>query len=181
MHPNLPRREYEAAGGVVVDTSLGRVLLLKRPGILGPHGTAELRLPKGHIEPGENPRQAALREAGEETGLCHLVIVAELGQQVVEFDWKQAHVVRTETYFLMLARSGARSRAPESQFERLWLTWPEAKERITFEAEGEWLRRAQSVLDGGLENIADQHSQQPDDDAEMQKQVAVRKEKSPEG
>ena len=48
-------RAYASAGGLVVEA--GRVLVLERP------GRRELRLPKGHIEPGETPRQAALRDA----------------------------------------------------------------------------------------------------------------------
>ena len=43
-------RAYASAGGLVVEA--GRVLVLERP------GRRELRLPKGHIEPGETPRQA---------------------------------------------------------------------------------------------------------------------------
>ena len=35
-------------------------------------------LPKGHIEKGENPEQAALREVEEETGISHLQIVKAL-------------------------------------------------------------------------------------------------------
>jgi len=84
---------YRAAGGVVVDGE--RVLVLRRP------GRGEVRLPKGHIDPGETPRAAALREVGEESGYADLEIVADLGTQTVEFDWDGRHYVRDEHYFLM--------------------------------------------------------------------------------
>lgn len=55
----------EAAGGVVVDFSAKKVryLVAHRPRY------DDWTMPKGHIEPGEKPRQAALREVHEETGL----------------------------------------------------------------------------------------------------------------
>jgi 8-oxo-dGTP pyrophosphatase MutT (NUDIX family) len=153
----LPTRKYRAAGGIVVDLRLGRVLVLARPGTLETDGAPEIRLPKGHIEPGETARQAALREVCEEAGLAGLAIVAELGQQIVQFDWQEERVVRRETYFLMTLLPGTRLGAPEEQFERLWLSWQDAEERITFEAEREWLRRARRVWSEGLEDIADEH------------------------
>ncbi len=50
----------EAAGGVVRSSS-GKVLVLQRRG--------KWDLPKGKVEEGEQPVEAALREVGEETGL----------------------------------------------------------------------------------------------------------------
>ena len=57
-----------AAGGVVVKD--GKFVSIVR------HGIPDL--PKGHIEKGENPEQAALREVEEETGIGKLHIVKEL-------------------------------------------------------------------------------------------------------
>jgi predicted NUDIX family NTP pyrophosphohydrolase len=52
---DLEVRRYTAAGGVVVHD--GHVLVLVR------RGRGEVRLPKGHVEPGEEVQAAALREA----------------------------------------------------------------------------------------------------------------------
>ena len=57
-----------AAGGVVVTN--GKIVSITR------HGIPDL--PKGHIEKGESPEQAALREVEEETGIGKLRIVKEL-------------------------------------------------------------------------------------------------------
>jgi 8-oxo-dGTP pyrophosphatase MutT (NUDIX family) len=57
----------EAAGGIV-QNELGEILLIYRRGWWD--------LPKGKLDPGETPAQAALREVEEETGLAHL----QLGQ-----------------------------------------------------------------------------------------------------
>jgi 8-oxo-dGTP pyrophosphatase MutT (NUDIX family) len=142
LSEELPTRTYASSGGVVVDPSGERILVLLRPGREGPGGQPEIRLPKGHVEPGESRRETALREVEEETGLNGLAIVADLGHQIVEFDWQKHHYVRDESYFLMTYATGAQPGPGEAQFERLWLTWPQALERLTFEAEREWVRRA---------------------------------------
>lgn len=142
MSNTLPIQKYRSAGGVVVAAEGDRVLVLVRGSRPGPNGRPEVRLPKGHIEPGESRLQAALREVTEETGLCDLSIEADLGHQAVEFDWKGHRVVRDESYFLMTYQSGSGAGRPEEQFERLWLTWDQALEQLTFEAERQWLRRA---------------------------------------
>ena len=57
-----------AAGGIVVTN--GKFVSIVR------HGIPDL--PKGHIEQGESPEQAALREVEEETGIGKLRVVKEL-------------------------------------------------------------------------------------------------------
>ena len=54
-----------SAGGVIIDDA-GRVVLTSRRSF---KGVLQFGLPKGLIEEGEDPAQAALREANEETGL----------------------------------------------------------------------------------------------------------------
>ena len=61
-------RMAPAAGGIVVKD--GKFVAIMRNGIPD--------LPKGHIERGEKPEQAALREVEEETGIGKLQIVKEL-------------------------------------------------------------------------------------------------------
>ena len=134
---------YVAAGGVVVQ--LGQVLILRRP------ERDEVRLPKGHVEPGESVEAAALREVYEESGLEELVIRADLGEQVVEFERWQEHIVRTERYFLMqVVGSGEWLPGGETQFEPEWVAWDTALTLLTFEAEREWMRRARRVSDGAV-------------------------------
>ena len=127
---------YDAAGGVVVQD--GRVLLLRRP------DRGEIRLPKGHIEPGESPAEAALRETAEESGYGGLAIERDLGLQIVTFEYGGRYVVRTERYFRMgLTDASARpSTACEEQFEPIWLPWEEAIAALTYAPEREWVRRA---------------------------------------
>ncbi len=145
MPGSLPIREYSSAGGVVVNLTGERLLVLERPKRLGPRGLPEVRLPKGHVEPDESLVEAALPEVAEESGLSGLRIATNLGRQRVEFDWKGHHYIREEIYFLMACQTGETGEsggAPERQFRPLWLSWAEAGGRLTYEAEQEWVRRA---------------------------------------
>ncbi len=130
-------RRYTAAGGVVVDGP--RLLVLRRP------SRAEFRLPKGHIDPGETPTKAALREVGEESGIWGLRILADLGTQLVEFNYQDHHYLRTERYFLMTCSPDVTREPAEEQFEPHWVTWEQALELLSFEGEKEWVRRAQEA------------------------------------
>ncbi len=127
---------FQAAGGVVMHQ--GKVLLLDRP------SRGEVRLPKGHIEEGETPSQAALREVSEEAGYAHLEIVVSLGTQQVQFERPQRQITRDEHYFLMRLRDEAQVERAEQelQFIPLWAVPAEALERLTFEVEREVVRRA---------------------------------------
>lgn len=121
---------YASGGGVVIDQD--KMLLLNRP------KRNEIRLPKGHIEPGETADVTALRETTEETGYMDLEIVADLGQSEVEFDHKGDHYIRTEHYFLMRLlskRQQKRSKTDEEQFKPQWVLLSEVGQVLTFEAE----------------------------------------------
>ena len=88
---------HTSAGGVVVRRE-GDALLVA----LVQEGDREAYvLPKGHVEPGERPEDAARREIAEEAGLRDLVSLGPLGvRERLDFDktsWKRTH------YFLFLA------------------------------------------------------------------------------
>lgn len=128
---------YSAAGGVVIHD--GAVLLLNRPTL------SEVRLPKGHIEDGESPEVAALRETAEESGYVDLVVKQDLGSRMVEFEYDDKRVKRTEHYFLMdLATATTVARPPKdaAQFEVLWVPLQQAAAMLTFDAERDVVERA---------------------------------------
>jgi 8-oxo-dGTP pyrophosphatase MutT (NUDIX family) len=133
---------YTAAGGVLVDGD--RVLVLLRP------SRDEVRLPKGHVEGFETVEEGALREVIEETGYPKIAIEADLGTQTVEFidKWvKGRRRRREERFFLMRLLDDMTAPRPweDQQFDPIWVSWDEALERLTFEAEREWVRRARAL------------------------------------
>ena len=150
--PKLPIRRYASAGGVVYDPRRELVLVLFRSRRKDASGRIEVRLPKGHIESGESRRESARREVREETGLSGLKILADLGHQTVTFNWRGAHYVRNESCFLFEFAATSQSAKPEKQFKRQWLTWEDALQRLTFEAEREWVRKAHRVVRGLQQN-----------------------------
>lgn len=142
-HP--PKIVYTAAGGVVMSADHSEVLLLIRP------ERDEVRLPKGHLDPGEAPQEAALREVQEESGYADLELVAALGQQLVAFALGAATVQRTEYYYLLRARSRQQIERPpddDAQFFSIWVSWEEALEHLTFEAERDWIHKALRACEG---------------------------------
>ncbi len=133
----MARKQYEAAGGVVIDND--KMLLLERP------KRREVRLPKGHIDPGETPIQAALRETTEESGYVDLEVVGDLSYQLVKFNFQGDDYIRTEHYFLMRLvsdRTIRRNRKDDAQFTPSWTPIDEAVQRLTFEAEKQFALRA---------------------------------------
>ncbi len=128
---------YQTGGGVVIHQQ--QMLLLRRP------SRQEMRLPKGHIDPGETPVVTALRETTEESGYSDLTIVADLGSQQVAFAHQGQQYMRTEYYFLLALQSEAQIERPAEdrlQFEIVWLPLAEAVSALTFDAEKTVARKA---------------------------------------
>jgi 8-oxo-dGTP pyrophosphatase MutT (NUDIX family) len=130
---------YNAAGGVLINEKGDQLLLLIRP------ARDEVRLPKGHIESEETVEEAAVREVQEETGYADIKVLDYLGRQQVVFTLRGKAVQRTEHYYLMQIRSNRKltRSTTDEQFFPIWVTWEEAAQHLTFEAEREWLRRAE--------------------------------------
>jgi 8-oxo-dGTP pyrophosphatase MutT (NUDIX family) len=136
---------YRAAGGVVFDDA-GRVLVLLRP------SRDEVRLPKGHVEPGESDEQAAVREVGEESGYVDVAIDADLGVTTSDFvipeGAKRAgrHVIRDEHYYRMRLRSDREVERGEDEqkFTPQWMDARDAVEAMTFDTER---ARVQQAID----------------------------------
>ena len=145
---------YRAAGGVVLDDE-GKVLLLDRHVLRDGKSVFEVRLPKGHIESGETPEEAAVREVCEESGYCDLQIVADLGERHVAFAYKNKYVERDEHYFLMrLTQPDRQASQPKSEHSEEALFSPrwaasleEAEALLTYEAEKAFVRRARQAKD----------------------------------
>ncbi len=91
MPPDSEPALYRPAVGIMLLNPEGNVFVGRR--IDMPAGLAAWQMPQGGIDPGETPRQAAIREVKEEVGTDKAEILAEsrgwLQYDVPEELWKQ--------------------------------------------------------------------------------------------
>ena len=92
-------RQAPAAGGVVVIDN--QFVAIER------HGIPDL--PKGHIEKGETPEVAALREVEEETGIKNLEIIKELPSTWHCYLLDNQWTIKKTSWFLMRTKSGMKN------------------------------------------------------------------------
>ena len=134
-----------SAGGVVLRSIGGRVHALLIRDMNDNWG-----LPKGHIEPGEGPGEAAVREVCEETGLTQVEIGGELGS----IDWyfrHDGHVIHKFcTFFVMWAPHGEVAPARDEGIDGCaWIGLDEALARIAYTNAREMLERARAMIQAG--------------------------------
>jgi 8-oxo-dGTP pyrophosphatase MutT (NUDIX family) len=116
-----------SAGGVVFRRSPeAQVLLIRDP-------YENWGLPKGHIEGGETPEQAAVREVEEETGLLALEVVAPLPT----IDWyfrNRGRLIHKFCHFFLLeaAHGEAVPQLDEGITECLWLPLADAISTVSY-------------------------------------------------
>lgn len=92
-------RQAPAAGGVVIIDN--QFVGIERNGIPD--------LPKGHIEKGESPEKAALREVEEETGITDLEIIKELPSTWHCYLLNNQWTIKKTSWFLMRTTSGMKN------------------------------------------------------------------------
>lgn len=92
-------RQAPAAGGVVIVDN--KFVAIERNGIPD--------LPKGHIEKGESPEEAALREVEEETGITDLEIIKELPATWHCYLLNDQWTIKKTSWYLMKTASGMKN------------------------------------------------------------------------
>ena len=102
-------------------------------------------LPKGLVEPGEKPEDAALREVREEAGL-EASILSSLGEISYWYVWGDERVRKRVAFFLMEATGGDVSQHDHEMEEVRWFPLGEAPRRATYPTERGVLRRAVEAL-----------------------------------
>ncbi len=130
-----------SAGGVAFRREEGRVEVA----LISVGARRRWQLPKGHVDPGESPEQAAIREVREEAGVaCELV--EPLGK--VEY-WfvatEQGRRVRFHKFvhfFLLAYQAGDVADHDHEVHEARWMHVDEALRRLAFDNEREVMARA---------------------------------------
>ena len=121
--PPDPTAPTHAGGVVWRRLASGLQFLLIRPAGAAP-GTDEWVLPKGHIEPGEGPEEAALREVLEEAGA-----VADLGPLAGRIEYRaKGEDVRCDFYAMELRGQ----REAEERRGARWATLEEVRALVPF-------------------------------------------------
>lgn len=154
------KTKYHATAGGVVVNAQGSILVLERDVERDGAMVHEVRLPKGHIDPGETAEQAAVREVGEESGYWEVAIVADLGTAHSEYEFRGKQHVRDERYFLMRLKHPTRTLPTpmgpeEALFVPSWLAPEEAESRQSYPSEADFVGRARRVLAASPELLRD--------------------------
>jgi 8-oxo-dGTP diphosphatase len=111
-----------------------------------------LALPKGIVDPGENPEQTAAREVLEETGIT-AVAVTKLGdtKYVYVRSWgDKERVFKIVSFYLFRYESGQIDEiAPEMRIEvkrARWIALQDAVKKLAYRGEKDMVRRAEDYL-----------------------------------
>lgn len=119
--------EEHAAGGLVVRKGKTDPLVLM---ILDRYGN--WTLPKGAIEEGETPGQAALREIEEETGVKG-DIVCPINTVRYQYEDSRGLVQKSVDFFLIQAKTESVTPREGEIVDAAWLIWNEALNRSGYD------------------------------------------------
>lgn len=134
-------RHQQCAGGLVVRG--GEILLIAMD------EGRRWQLPKGHIEPGESPEEAGVREVREETGVTGRVLAPLPVIEYCFLDRKERRVRKTVQYFLLGYVGGDTADYDRGEVSGAqWFPWREGLAALTFDNEREVARQARSWCDG---------------------------------
>lgn len=129
----LRKVEETSAGGLVVDrreaVPLGALI-----GRRDRRGRLLWSLPKGHLEAGETPQDAAVREVEEETGIRGRVLGA-LGTVDYWFVAEDRRIHKTVHHYLLAAAGGELSDADAEVDQVAWVPLPELGRRLAYAGE----------------------------------------------
>jgi 8-oxo-dGTP pyrophosphatase MutT (NUDIX family) len=136
------QRDEVSAGGLVVEIETMRAVIIGRR---NNRGRLLWSLPKGHLEEGETPHEAAIREVMEETGLAG-EIHGDLG--VIDFWFQQDRTTihKTVHHFLILSKGGQLVGQEGEVDEIAWVGLDQIAMRLTHDDEKQLIAKAQALL-----------------------------------
>jgi ADP-ribose pyrophosphatase YjhB (NUDIX family) len=142
----LPKVEETSAGGVVLDLTADppAVALIARH---DRRSRLLWSLPKGHVEEGETPEQAALREVFEETGLVGR-IVAPLGVIDFWFVVEDKRIHKTVHHFVIEAIGGELSDEDLEVEAVEWIPYDQVVRRLAYGDERRLVEKVAQIVPG---------------------------------
>jgi 8-oxo-dGTP pyrophosphatase MutT (NUDIX family) len=136
-------REF-SAGGVVVR---GEDVVVIVPTRRAADGSRVLALPKGHVDPGEVPLQAAAREVREETGIVVGEPLCELGESRYWYRRDGRTIGKSVAFFLFEAAGGDTADHDDEVEEVRWIALKDAASALSHQAERDMVELALARLD----------------------------------
>ncbi len=141
-----PQEEISAGGVVIRPARSGHEVLIADQRDWN-SGRSTVRLPKGHLEPGETLAEAALREVKEEVGVEARILQPLSPVRYVFWHRRERrHVPKVVHYFLMSHVAGD-PRPVDGEMERVrWCSFERALVELSFESERGVVRDAWGLL-----------------------------------
>jgi 8-oxo-dGTP pyrophosphatase MutT (NUDIX family) len=134
-------REFSAGGVVVRGDQVVTIVPTRRAA----DGSRVLALPKGHVDPGESPIEAATREVREETGLV-AEPVCELGESKYWYRRDGRTIGKTVSFFLFHHVEGSTDDHDDEVEEVRWIALQDAETELSHTAEREMVTLALAYL-----------------------------------
>ena len=141
----MRRVEETSAGGLVIDSRDAAQAKAALIGRTDRRGRLLWSLPKGHVEPGETTKDAAVREVAEETGITGQVL-AELGTIDFWFVADGRRIHKTVHHFLLVATEGELSAEDVEVDEVAWVPLGELAGTLAYADERRLITRVPELL-----------------------------------
>lgn len=143
-------REETSAGGVVFRVIDGEPMYL-----LIRDSYRNWGFPKGHLEAGEEPQVAAVREVAEETGICEISVRGAIDTIDWHFRFRGRLIHKVCHFFLFeTAESKTSPQRAEGITACRWLAFDAAHGLISYANAREVLRRAREMVHGSVSSAS---------------------------
>jgi 8-oxo-dGTP diphosphatase len=120
--------------------------------LISTQGGKAWQLPKGIIEPGEQPEEAAVREVAEETGL-YGELEAKLERieywYIADYGPERERVHKLVYFYLFRYIRGSTKDHDSEVDDARWVALNEARRLLSFENERRVLEQAGKIIEGG--------------------------------
>jgi 8-oxo-dGTP pyrophosphatase MutT (NUDIX family) len=131
------------------EMSAGMVLFCEKPStkfLLLHYPSGHWDFIKGRIEKGEEPRQAALREAREETGIIDIQFIDGFEEKIQYTYQFGGRPVKKQVVFFLAKTDTVDVKISDEHLDYAWLEYDKAFEKTTYQNAKDLLRKSKSLV-----------------------------------